>query len=125
MLRATSSVHSDFDAGLRSAQRPRGALIDPAGAARRASQGCAAEAYAAKESMKLTEARDGQCLEVIAVEGTAASLQALRFGIDAGSKITVQKNIAGGPVIISKNQLEIAIGREIALAISVTERQPL
>jgi Fe2+ transport system protein FeoA len=71
--------------------------------------------------MKLTEAKDGQQLEVIAVDGQAASLQALRFGIDAGSKITVQKNISGGPVIISKNQLEIAIGREIALAISVVE----
>jgi Fe2+ transport system protein FeoA len=74
--------------------------------------------------MKLTEAKDGQTLEVLEVEGQAASMQALRFGIDAGSKITVQKNISGGPVIISKNQLEIAIGREIALAISVIARQP-
>jgi Fe2+ transport system protein FeoA len=74
--------------------------------------------------MKLTEAKDGQMLEVLEVEGQAASMQALRFGIDAGSKITVQKNISGGPVIISKNQLEIAIGREIALAISVVARQP-
>lgn len=72
--------------------------------------------------MKLADARDGQELEVVEVEGQAASLQALRFGIDAGSRITVQKNIAGGPVIISKNQLEIAIGREIAVAISVAAR---
>ena len=72
--------------------------------------------------MKLTEARDGQHLEVVAVEGQQASLQALRFGIDSGSKITVQKNISGGPVIISKNLVEIAIGRDIAVAISVTER---
>jgi Fe2+ transport system protein FeoA len=72
--------------------------------------------------MKLTDAKDGQKLEVIEVEGQSASMQALRFGIDAGSRITVQKNISGGPVIISKNQLEIAIGREIALAISVAER---
>lgn len=73
--------------------------------------------------MKLSDARDGDKLEVVCVDGQSASVQALRFGIDAGSKITVQKNIHGGPVIISKNQLEIAIGREIALAISVAVRE--
>lgn len=73
--------------------------------------------------MKLTEAKDGQRLEVVAVEGADASLQALRFGIDTGSSIVVQKNISGGPVIISKNQLEIAIGREIAAAIMVAAKE--
>ena len=69
--------------------------------------------------MKLSEAKDGQCLEIVEVDGDNASMQALRFGIDSGSRITVQKNISGGPVIISKNQLEIAIGREIAASIKV------
>lgn len=73
--------------------------------------------------MKLSEAKDGQLLEVVAVDGDVASVHALRFGIDAGSKIVVQKNISGGPVIISKNQLEIAIGREIAVAITVAARE--
>jgi len=69
--------------------------------------------------MKLTDAKDGQSLEIVEVDGDSASIQALRFGIDSGSRITVQKNISGGPVIVSKNQLEIAIGREIAAAITV------
>lgn len=71
--------------------------------------------------MKLSDARDGQKLEIIAVESQSASIHALRFGIDAGSRIVVQKNISGGPVIIRKNQLEIAIGREIAREITVLD----
>lgn len=72
--------------------------------------------------MKLAEARDGDVMQVLAVEGDA-SLQALRFGIGAGSVITVEKNISGGPVIVSRNQIEIALGREVAKAIQVVARK--
>ena len=48
------------------------------------------------------------------------TVQALRFGIGEGTRIQVQKNIRGGPVIISKNQLEIAIGRQLADCIQVS-----
>lgn len=69
----------------------------------------------------LAEAKDGQDLTVVAFASEDIVVQALRFGIDEGSKIRVQKNIPGGPVIISKHHLEIAIGREIARAIVVSE----
>lgn len=68
----------------------------------------------------LAEAKDGQNLTVIAFDEDDIVVQALRFGIDEGSQIRVLKNIAGGPVIISKHHLEIAIGREIARAIVVS-----
>lgn len=68
----------------------------------------------------LAEAKDGQTLTVVALDGDDIVVQALRFGIDEGSNIRVQKNIPGGPVIISKHHLEIAIGREIARAIVVS-----
>jgi Fe2+ transport system protein FeoA len=70
--------------------------------------------------MKLAEAKEGRGFVVTHITGDDVTLQALRFGIDAGTAIFVEKNIAGGPVIICKNQLEIAIGREIAAAIEVT-----
>lgn len=69
----------------------------------------------------LAEAKDGQDLTVVSFSSDDIVVQALRFGIDEGSKIRVQKNIPGGPVIISKHHLEIAIGREIARAIVVSE----
>lgn len=60
--------------------------------------------------MTLSEGKDGQLLTVTGTEGDDITWQALRFGIGQGSQIQIQKNIPGGPVIISKNQLEIAIG---------------
>lgn len=69
--------------------------------------------------MKLSEAKEGNDFIVSALNGVDITVQAMRFGIDQGTRIHVQKNIKGGPVIIAKNQLEIAIGREIAEGIEV------
>lgn len=69
--------------------------------------------------MTLADGKDGQWLVVTGTEGDEITYQALRFGIGEGSHIQVQKNIPGGPVIISKNQLEIAIGRQLAVFINV------
>ncbi|MBS1989505.1 MAG: ferrous iron transport protein A [Cyanobacteria bacterium SZAS LIN-2] len=71
--------------------------------------------------MNLGEAREGARLVVTATIGEDVSMQALRFGIGEGATITVGKNIAGGPVIILKNQMELAIGRQLARAIEVRE----
>jgi Fe2+ transport system protein FeoA len=69
--------------------------------------------------MKLADAKEGQDFVVSSMADDDICLQALRFGIDTGTVIYVQKNITGGPVIVCKNQLEIAIGRQIAAAIEV------
>ncbi len=72
--------------------------------------------------MRLAEAKDGDRLIVIATHSEEISMQTLRFGIDSGAEIEVEKNISGGPVIVSRNHLEIAIGREIAKNIEVRLR---
>lgn len=69
--------------------------------------------------MTLAEAKDGQHLIILDTGSKEIMVQALRFGLDNGSRIMIEKNIRGGPVIVSKNQLEIAIGREIAEKIKV------
>ncbi len=69
--------------------------------------------------MVLSEAKEGDNLVVTGSTNESVTIQAIRFGIDAGALIKVEKKIPGGPVIISKNQLEIAIGRQLATAISV------
>lgn len=67
----------------------------------------------------LSDTEDGQLLVVVDTLDDEVTVQALRFGLDAGSIIRVEKNIRGGPVIVSRNQLELAIGREIAKNIIV------
>jgi ferrous iron transport protein A len=69
--------------------------------------------------MNLSDGKDGQWLIVTGTIGEEMTNQALRFGIGEGSRIQVQKNIPGGPIIISKNHLEIAIGRQLAKSIAV------
>jgi ferrous iron transport protein A len=69
--------------------------------------------------LTLSEAKEGQWLRVTHTKGDEITVQALRFGIGEGSQIQVQKNISGGPVVISKNQMEIAIGRKLADCIHV------
>lgn len=70
--------------------------------------------------MTLAEAKEGQRLIVTATGNDETTWQALRFGIEAGAEIRVEKAIPGGPVIISKNHLEIALGRQIAKSIAVS-----
>lgn len=67
----------------------------------------------------LSDSHDGDKVAVVDTGPEEITLQALRFGLDAGSVMRVEKNIRGGPVIICRNQLELAIGREIAKNIIV------
>lgn len=73
--------------------------------------------------MTLSEGKDGQWFIVERTTNDDITYQALRFGIGEGSRIQVQKNIPGGPIIISKNQLEIAIGRQLANFIEVSHSE--
>ena len=43
----------------------------------------------------------------------------MRFGIAQGAVINIEKNIPGGPVIVSRNQMELAVGRQFAQQIEV------
>ena len=69
--------------------------------------------------MTLGEAREGTKLKIIETGNEQVDLFPLRFGVGTGAMVEVEKNIRGGPVIISRNQMELAIGREIADAIKV------
>jgi Fe2+ transport system protein FeoA len=70
--------------------------------------------------LTLVDGKDGQRLIITRTDGDEITWQALRFGIGEGSNIQVQKNIPGGPVIVLRNQLEIAIGRQLAVLIEVS-----
>ncbi len=69
--------------------------------------------------MNLAQCKEGQEVIILKSKNSQIHVQALRFGINEGSLVKIAKNIAGGPIIILKNQLEIAIGRQIAVGIEV------
>lgn len=69
--------------------------------------------------MTLGEAREGDRVKITETGSAEVEILALRFGVGAGAMVEIEKNIHGGPVIISRNQMELAIGREIANAIKV------
>jgi len=73
----------------------------------------------ASETLTLSQAKQGQKLMVVKTVGDEITMQALRFGIGEGAELTVEKSIKGGPVIVVRNHLEIAIGRALAEAIEV------
>jgi len=69
--------------------------------------------------MTLADAKEGMKLVVTATRGDDVTVQALRFGIGEGAIFQVNKNISGGPVIIARKQMELAVGRQLARAIEV------
>lgn len=71
------------------------------------------------KTLTLSEAKQGHKLMVVNTIGEEITMQALRFGISQGAELTVEKSIKGGPVIVVRNHLEIAIGRALAEAIEV------
>lgn len=72
--------------------------------------------------MTLAEAIEGKTVTIKNTEGDEVTLQALRFGIAQGAVVNVEKNIPGGPVIVSRNQMELAVGRQFAQLIEVESK---
>lgn len=70
--------------------------------------------------MNLENAPNKSLLEIISISNAKLLEDALRFGIEAGNSIKVVNKLPGGPIVIQKNQQQIAIGRELARAIEVS-----
>ncbi len=69
--------------------------------------------------MTLADATEGNTFRIKATDGDDVTVQAQRFGIAAGAVVNIEKNIPGGPVIVSRNQMELAVGRQLALKIEI------
>ncbi len=69
--------------------------------------------------MNLESAPKKQLLEVISISQEKLSEDAMRFGIEAGECVQIVNKLPGGPIVIQKNQQQIAIGRELARVIEV------
>ena len=71
------------------------------------------------KTMNLESAPNKSVLEIIAINQESLSCDAMRFGIEPGEFVQIINKLPGGPIIIQKNQQQIAIGRELAKAIEV------
>ena len=69
--------------------------------------------------MNLEDAPNKSILEIISISQDNLTTDALRFGIEAGETIKIINKLPGGPIVIQKNEQQIAIGRELARAVEV------
>ncbi len=69
--------------------------------------------------MKLNKIKRGCCCRIISLPSDQVRDQCLRFGIGEGEVVNCCEVIPVGPVIISRNRQEIAIGRALAQKIEV------
>ncbi len=70
-------------------------------------------------NMNLEEAPSKTTIEIMSISEEKLSNDAMRFGIEAGECIKIINKLPGGPIVIQRNQQQIAIGRELAKAIEV------
>ncbi len=69
--------------------------------------------------MNLIEAPSKVSLVIVRISEEKLLNDALRFGIEDGETVEIINKLPGGPVVVQKNQQQIAIGRELAKVIEV------
>ena len=67
----------------------------------------------------LDKVRRGEQIKIISIGDSRTKEQALRMGIDAGTVLICSDIVPAGPVVVSKNKQELAIGRALARHINV------
>jgi Fe2+ transport system protein FeoA len=63
--------------------------------------------------------RRGEKMEIVSVDNPDARVQALRFGMHAGTSIECVTKIPAGPLVVRSGRQEIAVGRSLAKRINV------
>ena len=69
--------------------------------------------------MNLKDAPIKKLLEIVSIKQEKLYEDALRFGIEEGEIVQIVNKLPGGPIVIQKNQQQIAIGSELAKAVKV------
>lgn len=69
--------------------------------------------------MTLDKAKKGQVIKITGIPNELIRVQAIRFGIPEGTVVTCREVVPAGPVVVTRNKQEIAIGRSLAKTISV------
>ncbi len=69
--------------------------------------------------MTLDQVRKGQVVRIVGMPNEIFRVRAIRFGISEGSVVLCREVVPAGPVVVSLNRQEIAIGRSLARIIFV------
>lgn len=69
--------------------------------------------------MQLDKASRGQVIKITGIPDDRVRVQAIRFGLSEGTIVTCREVVPAGPVVVTRNKQEIAIGRNLARTISV------
>ena len=69
--------------------------------------------------MTLDRVKKGQSVKILSIDDAFVRAQAIRFGIAEGAIVNCEEIIPAGPVVISRNKQQIAMGRGLAGRINV------
>lgn len=70
--------------------------------------------------MTLDQAPIGQHVKIERIQDEEIAMMAVRLGIAVGELITVASRIPGGPLVIRRDRVDIALGRELCKGIDIT-----
>lgn len=73
--------------------------------------------------MVLADVNRGDKFKIVDIPDDIVRVQALRFGITGGARLTCGEKIPGGPVVVQRNLQEIAIGRNLAGKIEIKQEE--
>lgn len=68
----------------------------------------------------LDQAPIGQQVRIERIQDEEIAMMAVRLGIAVGEMIVVASKIPGGPLVIRRGRVDIALGRELCKGIDIT-----
>lgn len=74
--------------------------------------------------MVLSELRKGQSATVTHIPDESLRIQLLRFGVTAGCRVRCHTKLPYGPVVLKYGGQEIAVGRQVARAVTIAAGAP-
>ena len=69
--------------------------------------------------MTLDQATRGDTLKIVTVPSGQTGAQLLRLGIGNGSLVKCVLKLPGGPVVVRRGNMEVALGRRTAATVTV------
>lgn len=69
--------------------------------------------------MTLSQLKRGQKAQIVSIPDAEVRAQAIRFGISIGAEVQCAEKVWAGPIVISRGNQEIAVGRKLAERIEV------
>lgn len=69
--------------------------------------------------MKLSDAKPGQVLKIVAITDDDTESQMIRMGLASGDIVTCLSRVLSGPTILRRGAIEIAIGHQLTQTIEV------